>query len=80
MARFRLFSHFKGHIKRGISRVRSNDNRVHFHRGEVEIESVVFKHSVAEHLPEQIATELRQRGVYEQVLFFKSLGKRTARP
>ena len=40
---------------------------------------MMFQHSVAEHLPQDIATELRQRGVDEQVLLFQRLRQGTAR-
>ena len=53
--------------------------RIDLHRAEVEIESVMFYHSMSEHLPEDIAAELCQCGVDEQVLLLQCLGKRTAR-
>lgn len=37
---------------------------------------MMFNHSVPEHLPEDVAPELRQRGVDEQVLLFQCLCQR----
>lgn len=54
--------------------------RIDLHRREVEIESVMLYHSVSEHLPEDIAAELSQCGIDEQILLFQRFGKRTARP
>lgn len=33
----------------------------------------MLNHSVSEHFPKDIASELRQRGINEQVLFFQCL-------
>lgn len=39
----------------------------------------MFQHPMAEHLPQQAAAELRQRGVDEQVLLLQRFRQRTAR-
>ena len=41
-------------------------NRVNFRRFQIQKQPMMFQHSVAEHLPQDIATELRQRGFNEQ--------------
>ncbi len=53
--------------------------RIGLHRAEVEIESVMLYHPVAEQLPEQVVAELGQRGVDEKVLLLQRFGKRAAR-
>lgn len=40
----------------------------------------MFQHPVTEHLPQDIAAELCQRGVDEQVLLFQRLRQGAARP
>lgn len=51
----------------GMKKVSYRDG-IHFHRGEIQVQAVVFYHPVAEHLPQDIASELRQCGIDEQVL------------
>ena len=47
--------------------------RIDFHRFLVQEQPVMLNHPVAEHFPEDIAAELRQRGVDKQILFFQCL-------
>lgn len=39
--------------------------RIYLHRFQIQKQPVMFNHPVAEHLPQDITTELRQRGVDE---------------
>ena len=53
--------------------------RIHFHRFQIQVQPVMLNHPVAEHLPQDIAAELCQRGVNEQVLLLQCFCQRAAR-
>ena len=55
----------------------SHPDRIHLHGGEVQVQPVILDHTVAEHFPQDVAAELCQCGVDEQVLFFQCFGQRT---
>lgn len=64
---------------RQCRQILSHRNRIDSHRLQVEVQSVMLDHSVAEHLPQDVAAELRQCGIDEQVLLLKGLRQRAAR-
>lgn len=52
--------------------------RIHFHRFQIQVQPVMLDHPVAEHLPQDIAAELCQRGIDEQVLPAQCFRQRAA--
>ena len=52
--------------------------RIHFHRFQIQVQPVMLNHPVAEHLPQDIAAELCQRGIDEQVLPVQCFRQRAA--
>ena len=63
---------------RPVGRTVSYRYRIHFQRIKIKKYPLMFYHAVTEHLPENIAPELRQCGVDEQILFFQRFGQRAA--
>ena len=57
----------------------SHRNRIDSHCLQIEVQSVMLNHSVAEHLPQDVAAELCQCGIDEQVLPLQGLRQRAAR-
>lgn len=53
--------------------------RIHFHRFQIQVQPVMLDHPVAEHFPQDIAAELCQRGIDEQVLPVQCFRQRAAR-
>lgn len=56
-----------------------NIYRIHFHRFQVQIQPMMLNHTITEHLPQDVAAELRQCGVDEQVLLVQCFCQRAAR-
>ena len=56
-----LFSNFT------LNSIDSYIFRIHLHRFQVQIQPVMLDHSITEHLPQDVATELLQSGVDEQL-------------
>lgn len=54
--------------------------RVDLHSVEVQIYAPVLDTSVPEHFPEDIAPELRECRIDEEILLFERFGQRAARP
>ena len=53
--------------------------RIDFHRFQIEVQSVMLNQPVAEHPPQDVAAQLRQCGIDEQILLFQSFRQRAAR-
>ena len=55
-------------FRKSVHSLQLYSNRIHFHRFQIQVQPVMLNHPVAEHLPQDIAAELCQRGIDEQVL------------
>ena len=66
-------------FRKSVHSLQLYSNRIHFHRFQIQVQPVMLNHPVAEHLPQDIAAELCQRGIDEQVLPVQCFRQRAAR-